>query len=189
MAYGVPDGRDYLLSGPEWLDSEIFDIFATFPPDTPNAEMLLMLQRLLDERFKLKLHRETKEFTAYALLVAKGGPKLHKAIRQGGAYKFQAQPGHAVGSSLTMPPFADRLSRPVFQLDHQVVDFTGLEGTFDLTLDWRPEVTQAEQTTDNLDRPSVFSALKEQLGLALERRKVPLEVIVVDSAMRVPVEN
>ena len=189
MAYGVPDGRDYLFSGPDWLDSERFDIYATFPPDTSDAKMLLMLQRLLDERFKLKLHRETKEFTAYALVVDRGGPKLHKSIRQGGAYKFQAQGGHAVGSSLTMPQFADRLSRPVFQLDHQVVDFTGLNGTFDLTLDWRPETTQAEQISDNLDRPSIFSALKEQLGLALERRKVPLDVLVVDDAIRVPIEN
>jgi uncharacterized protein (TIGR03435 family) len=189
MAHGVPEGREYLLSGPNWLDSENFDIAATFPPETANPGVLVMLQRLLEERFQLKLHRETKEFSAYALVVAKGGPKLHPAVRQGGAYKFSAQAGHAVASSLTMAQLADRLSRPAFQLDRQVVDYTGLTGTYDLTLDWRVETAQIENQTDTTDRPSIFSALTEQLGLSLERRKVALDVLVVDHANRAPTEN
>ena len=189
MAYGVPEGRDYLYSGPGWLDSRNFDVNATFPPDSTNADILLMLQRLLDERFNLKLHRETREFAANALVVAKGGPKLHAAVRQGGAYKFRAQDGHAVGSRVTMAQFADRLSRPDFQLDRPVVDFTGLQGAFDLTLDWRTEPTQTAQTTDMSDKPSLFIALREQLGLALELRKVPLQVFVVDQANNSPSEN
>ena len=188
MAYGVPDGRDYLFSGPDWLDSERFDIAATFPAETPDQQVMPMLQRLLDERFKLTLHHENKEFTVYALVVGKNGAKLHAAAKQTGAYKFSAQAGHAVGSSLTMPQFADRLSRPVFGLNRQVVDFTGLQGRFDLTLDWRPD-TQADDTEAKADLPSLFTALPEQLGLALEKRKVPLEVLVVDHANRVPVDN
>lgn len=189
MAYGVPDGRDYLFSGPEWLKSRNFDVNAIFPPDSTNTEMLLMLQKLLDERFHLKFHRETKEFTAYALVVAKGGSKLHASMMQGGAYRFRAQGGHATGSQVTMAQLADRLSRPDFQLDRPVVDFTGLQGTFDLTLDWRPVATQTEQMTDVSDNPSLFEALQEQLRLALERRRIPLEVFVVDQVNSVPEGN
>jgi uncharacterized protein (TIGR03435 family) len=73
----------------------------------------------------LRLHREGREFSVYALTIAKGGPKLHQTAKPG-PYRFSAQPGHASAFSLSMPQFADRLSRPVFQLDRQVVDFTGL---------------------------------------------------------------
>lgn len=189
MAYGVPDGRDYLFSGPDWLDSERFDIAATFPAETPDQQVMPMLQRLLDERFKLILHHQSREFTVYALVVAKSGAKLQASAKQTAAYKFSAQAGHATGSSLSMPQFADRLSRPVFGLNRQVLDFTGLQGRFDLTLDWRPDSTQAEDTEAKADRPSLFTALPEQLGLSLEKRKVPLDVLVIDHANRVPVEN
>jgi uncharacterized protein (TIGR03435 family) len=72
-----------------------------------------------------------------------------------------------------MPDLADRLSRANFQLDRPVVDFTGLAGRFDLTLDWGP-----------VDGPSIFSAMEEQLGLRLEARKMPLEVLIVDHASK-----
>jgi uncharacterized protein (TIGR03435 family) len=188
MAYGVAEGRDYLFSGPQWLDSERFDITAKFPPETAKAEVLLMLQRLLEERFALKLHREGREFSVYALTIAKGGPKLHPTSKPG-PYRFSAQPGHASGFSLSMPQFADRLSRPVFQLDRQVVDFTGLAGTFDIAIDWRPERTLSDDDTDAAAKSSIFSALSEQLGLKLEPRKTRLDVLVVDSANKVPTPN
>jgi uncharacterized protein (TIGR03435 family) len=185
MAYGVAEGRDYLFAGPDWLDSERFDIFAKFPPETPEHDVLVMLQNLLAERFNFVFHRETRPFSAYALVIGKGGPKLHPAAAPEGSYRFMAQGGHATGFSISMGMFADRLSRPDFQLDHQVVDFTGLKGTFDLTLDWSPSNAQAEDTTG----PSIFTAIQEQLGLKLEPRKVPLEVLVVDHVNRVPVAN
>ena len=93
-----------------------------------------------------------------------------------------------MGVRVTMPQFADRLSRPDFQLGRQVVDFTGLTGTFDLTLDWRPESDRAESLNDD-SRPSIVAALAEQLGLKLEPRKVSLDVLVVDRALKVPIEN
>jgi uncharacterized protein (TIGR03435 family) len=175
MAYGIEDGRNYLLSGPEWIDSERFDILAKFPPETPEREVPLMLQSLLAERFNLAVHRETRQFSAYALVIAKGGAKLHPAEAPQGSYRFKALAGHATGFSISMPMFADRLSRPDFQLDRRVVDFTGLEGTFDIKLDW--------------DDASIFTAIQEQLGLKLEARKVPLEVLVVDRVNRVPTAN
>jgi uncharacterized protein (TIGR03435 family) len=146
-----------------------------------------MLQRLLSERFGLVLHRETREFSAFALVVGKNGtgPKLRAAAAPGGSSKFRALPGHASGSSVSMAQFADRLASPVFQLDRQVVDFTGLTGQFDLTLDWSPDGNQAEDATS----PSITTAIQEQLGLKLEPRKVPLEVFVIDRASKVPTAN
>lgn len=185
MAYGVAEGRDYLFKGPDWLDSEDFDISARFPLGTSDSQVLLMLQRLLDERFKLKLHRESREFSAYALVVDKRGSKL-LATASPGPYRFSVRAGHAVGASLSMAQFADRLSR---QVDRQVIDFTGLTGQYDLTLDFKPETESAQSPDTGSDRPSIFSALPEQLGLRLEPRRVALDVLVVDAAAKVPVDN
>jgi uncharacterized protein (TIGR03435 family) len=173
MAYGVAEGRDYLFSGPDWLDSENFDISAKF---SPGSDALIMLQHLLAERFGLVFHREVRQFSAYALVVAKNGPKLHASEAPEGSYRFRAQGGHAEGFSISMGMLADRLSKPDFQLDRKVVDFTELKGTFDLKLDWSAE------------GPSIFTAIQE-LGLKLEARKVPLEVFVVDRVSRVPTAN
>jgi uncharacterized protein (TIGR03435 family) len=182
MAYGVAEGRDYLLKGPDWMDAENFDISAKFPSGTSESQVLLMLQRLLDERFKLKLHREPHEFSAYALVIDKRGSKLRPAAEPGPFYRFKVNAGHAEGASLSMAQFADRLSK---QVGRQVVDFTGLTGEFDLTLDWRPDA----EPDGASDRPSIFSALPEQLGLRLEPRKISLDVLVVDAAERVPAGN
>ncbi len=185
MAYGIAEGRDYLFAGPDWLDSERFDISARFPMETPERDVLAMLQNLLAERFSFVFHRETREFSAYALVIGKGGPKLRPGAAPEGGYRFKAQGGHAAGSSISMPMLADRLSRPDFQLDRRVVDFTGLKGTFDLTLDWSPNDAEAGEATG----PSIFTAIQDQLGLRLEARKVPLEVLVVDHVNRVPTAN
>jgi uncharacterized protein (TIGR03435 family) len=189
MAYGVADGRDYLFKGPDWLDAESFDISAKFPPETSDSQELLMLQRLLDERFHLKLHREPREFSVYALVVDKRGPKVRPSATPGPNYKFSVRGGHAAGTSLSMAQFADRLSRQAFQVGRPVVDFTGLAGAFDLTLDFQPESEHQEGGSTDSDRASIFSALPEQLGLRLEPRRVSLDLIVVDAALKVPVEN
>jgi uncharacterized protein (TIGR03435 family) len=189
LAYGVDDGQDYLFSGPEWLDSERFDISAKYPLETPRADYLLMFQRLLDERFGLRLHHESRPFTAYALTVAKGGSKL-RPTPNAGAYRFSVQKGHASGFSITMPMLAGRLSRPGFELDRRVVDMTGLTGAFDFTLDWSPNGAASDDPADAPAGPSLFTALQEQLGLKLELRKnMPLEVLVVDHAEKVPAAN
>ena len=185
MAYGIPDSREYLLSGPDWLDSERFDISAKYPPETPDEGVLPMLQKLLGERFGLAVHHETRQISGYALVVGKGGPKLHPAAKPDPLPMFRALPGHASGASASMPDLADRLSRAPFQLDRPVVDFTGLTGRFDLTLEWSP----VDASGENAAGPSVFTAIEEQLGLRLEPRKMPLEVLVVDRANRVPAEN
>ncbi|HVY92284.1 MAG TPA: TIGR03435 family protein [Bryobacteraceae bacterium] len=181
MANGVPEGRSYLFSGPDWLDSENFDVLAKYSPDTLDAQVLQMLQRELEDRFSLRSHRETRQFSAYALILTKDGPKFRASTRQGG-YRFSFQNGHAAGSAITMAMFGDRLSRPDFGLDRPVVDRTGLNGTYDLTFDWKPGEPDSPSA-------SLFTAMQEQLGLKLEARKIPLEVLVVDHAEKVPKGN
>lgn len=88
-----------------------------------------------------------------------------------------------------MAQFADRLSREDFQIGRRVVDAAGLEGTCDLTLDWKLEGGGAANSDAVSDRPSIFSALTEQLGLKPEPRKVSLDALMVDSVLRTPVEN
>lgn len=185
MANEIPESRQYLLSGPDWLDSERFDISTKYPAETPDADVRVMLQNLLAERFHMAVHRETRQFSGYALVVGKGGPKLHLAANPSPFPMFRVLAGHASGSSVSMPDLADRLSRPPFELERPVVDFTGLPGRFDLTLEWSP----ADRQGENGIGPSVITAIEEQLGLRLEPRKLPLLVLVVDRANKVPTEN
>ena len=185
MACGIAEWSDYLLSVPGWMDDERFDISAKAAPGTMDADVLVMLRRLLEDRFGLMLHRETREFSAYALIVAKGGAKVPRAAQPERAYMFRTLPGHASGTSVSMGALAGILSRQVFQLDRRVVDLTGLTGTFDVTLDWAPEGSLGDEAM----KPSLLTALQEQFGLRLEARKIPLEVLVVDRGNRVPTAN
>jgi uncharacterized protein (TIGR03435 family) len=189
MAYDVPEWQKYLISGPDWLDSENLDIQARFPPDTPHSTFLLMFQRLLEERFKMVVRREPKEFSILALVQGKGkkqGLGLHAAAQPGSPSRFRALNGHATGSSISMPMLAGRLSRADFGLDRPVLDYTGLEGTFDLTLDWKQDGAAAVEGGSDA---SIFVAINEQLGLKLEPRKVSLDVLVIERINKVPAEN
>ncbi len=78
-AYGIPDDREYALAGPDWLTTGRFNIQATFPPDTQPQQVRLMTRTLLAARFKLALHRETRQMAVYALVPGKNGPKLRAA--------------------------------------------------------------------------------------------------------------
>jgi uncharacterized protein (TIGR03435 family) len=191
MAYGVEEGRDYLFSGPRWLEDEHFDIEARYPPGTSEGDVLRMLQGLLAERFRLQVHRDSSVFSAYALVTAKRGAKIRPKTlgpNERPVFKRQTLPGHFSASSITMAMFADSLSRPAFQLDRPVVDFTGLSGYFDLTLEWMP-VGAADTPADGASAASVFTALEEQLGLRLESSKIPISVLAIDGIDRVPSPN
>ncbi len=194
MAYDIPEWQSYLLSGPNWLDSENFDVQARFPADTPPPRFLQMFQRLLEERFRMTTRRAPKEFSVLALVRVTGkneAPALHPAASPNGAYRFKAVNGHATGFSISMSMLAGRLSRPDFGLDRPVLDYTGLPGTFDLTLDWKAErnLDGAPAAAGSGSEASIFDAIKEQLGLKLEPRKVSLDVLVIDRANKVPTEN
>jgi len=177
-AYNV---KEYQLSGPDWLNSSdtTFDIKAKAPAGTPRPEIRRMLQTLLAERLKLELHRETRMLPVYYLVAVKGGPKLQQP-KTDGRHGFASAGGHLEATNVTMADFADEMARDT---DRPVFDKTGISGRFDLKLDYSPD------RSDNPDRPSLFTALQEQLGLRLESQKGPVEVLVIDRADRVPSAN
>jgi uncharacterized protein (TIGR03435 family) len=177
-AYRMTDAQVY---GPDWLASERFDIVAKTESGKPQPEMLAAA---LSERFKLTVHRETKEMTVYALVAAKNGPKLKKG--EPGEGDTTSRRGHLTATRTSMAGLARFLAGPNVRLGRLVVDKTGLEGVFDFTLDWTPENGDRK----NADAPpSIFEALQEQLGLKLDAQKGPVEVLIVDHAEKVPTEN
>jgi uncharacterized protein (TIGR03435 family) len=150
-----------------------------------------MLQKLLADRFKLTLHRTTKEFPVYELVTAKNGPKL-KEVEAGGSNTNSGR-GHMTATRISMQRLSEFLSR---QVDRPVLDMTGLKGVFDLTLDWTPDESlsakkpgEGEVAIDAPKSPSLLTALQEQLGLKLQARRAPIEILVVDHAEKVPTEN
>lgn len=178
LAYHVTGAR---LSGPDWLSSTSFDIIAKPPSGSPHDVYRLMTQALLADRFKLAIHHESRILPAFALVVAKNGPKLEKG-EPGGAH-VSSKKTNLTGRGMTMADLAEFLSGRV---DRTVVDKTALDGVFDLHLEWSPD---EKLTDDKAARPSIFTALQEQLGLKLQAEKLPLDVVVVDHIERLPTEN
>ena len=138
-----------------------------------------MLMALLADRFGLVTHRETRTVSGYALVKGKERPKLRasESSRAGQAATFR---GRIVGRATEMVVLASMLGRP---LGAPVVDKTGIKGTYDFELNFAP----VESPDSSL--PSIFTAIKEQLGLKLESQKVPLQMLVIDNCQRVPTEN
>ena len=143
-----------------------------------------MLQSLLADRFHLALHRETREIPVYALVPGKNGPKFHESppdakgiLRMNGRGKLVAMGG-------TMTQLAGWFSN-ANGVDRPVLDETGLGGHYDFTLEWaNPRTTDASDSTV----PWIFTAMREQLGLKLEPRRAPVEVLVIDH-VDLPGEN
>ncbi len=159
------------LFGADALLSEKYDIAAKAEhPVSPDA-MLRMLQALLVDRFKLVVRRDTKKVPVYALTIGKGGPRLQPGDPPDGGSVVLRTPEHAGGTeprsghlifkNESMPDFAWALSRMAAIGDRVVVDNTGLKGTYDFELSFER------------DGPSVFAALREQLGLKLSQRQRP----------------
>jgi uncharacterized protein (TIGR03435 family) len=189
--YRIPYWR--MSGGPAWLDSDLWDIAATLPPNMPaNRDELthladLMVQALLADRFKLAVHREMRDLPVYELVVAKSASKLKPSSTD----KFSAKIGpgrielHHVSMAVfvTYLYFPPQFSRQV--ADRPVLDKTGLEGFFDLTFDWAPDTVAPNSTATG---PSIYTALEEQTGLKLEPRKAPFEFLVIDHVEK-PAEN
>jgi uncharacterized protein (TIGR03435 family) len=172
---------DAQVSGPSWLESERFDITAKAESGKPEPAML---QAVLADRFKLTVHRETKEQTLYELVVAKNGPKLKQSVAA--ENDMTSRRGHLTATHASMSGLAHFLAGPNLKLGRPVVDKTGLDGAFDFTLDWTLD-SEAEKSADH--PPSIFVALQEQLGLKLEARRGPVEVLIVDHVERIPTDN
>jgi uncharacterized protein (TIGR03435 family) len=189
--------------GPSWFDSDRYEILAKTPGDVrPDLdEQMAMLRQLLADRFQLKFHREEKEFSLYALTVAKGGPKFKESTISLDAAPEGPPPLVFVlgpdgiscpGRSATIAELASILQRAALELP--VVDKTGLTGRYDFDLKWTPDETQFGGEAVKIpgakdsDKADLFTALQQQLGLKLQAAKGPLLALVVDHAEK-PSEN
>ena len=193
VAYAIPD--DQILGGPDWLNSEGFDVDAKIGKSIIDemqkrgrvygvSGRTLMLQALLSDRFRLSFHRETKDLRVYALAIAPHGPKVQPATSGDtypngiknpdgspmGANILSAEEGKLVGQGIPIARLVKELS--LYYLHRTVLDKSGLTDKYDLTLQWTPEESQA----------AILAAVQEQLGLKLESKNAPIEVLVVDHA-------
>lgn len=184
-AFNLDDGR--LLNVPGGLGSARFDVMAKAAGDDPApGQMQLMMRTLLAERFKLVVHTETRELTAYKLVVDTAGSKLRLSnpVEPPGSNPFTMRAaGHLAGTRVTATMLAKVLSN---QLGRPVEDETGFAGVFDFVLQWSPDAADpaAEQSP-----ASLFTALREQLGLRLVARRMPVDVVVIDRVDPRPTEN
>ncbi len=174
-AYLVQDYQ--ILGGPNWMNSAGFDIEARASAGTgepPRDQVLKMIQALLAERFHLGLHGETRQLPVYNLVVGKTGSKL-KPAESNAAPARTLKMGELSTQKMSMATLANLLA---FDLKRPVKDETGLHGEFAFTLEWT--LGLGESDTGQLSRPSLFTAVQEQLGLKLEAAKGPVEILVID---------
>jgi uncharacterized protein (TIGR03435 family) len=181
-AYTIPE--DQILGGPKWIDELGYDILAKADHPAGEPELLTMLQPLLADRFRLQLHHETRTVPGYTLTLAKGGIKATPAdpSRHSGGNGGR---GFIDSAASQLSELTIRLSA---LLGQPVVDMTGDNRKFDFHLRWTPDDAQTGTDSAAPDRPSLFTALQEQLGLKLESGKVSGDVLVVDHA-ELPTDN
>jgi uncharacterized protein (TIGR03435 family) len=180
-AYGIQDPE---LVAPDWLETARFDIQAKPPAIHPKEYLHPMLKTLLEDRFKLSAHRETRTIPAYALVIGKDGLKIKEV--EPGEGKTNTSGSRFAGTKVTMHRLAQFLSQ---MLDRPVIDQTGTQGVFDIDLHFAWEELTATAPKQPANGPSIFTALQEQLGLKLQSEKLPVEVVVVDHIERVPTGN
>jgi uncharacterized protein (TIGR03435 family) len=183
-AYNM-DNRQ-IVGGPKWSDSKRYDIVGKVEAASAPApgKTKLMLQALLAERFRLKVHSDTREMPVYVLTIAKGGSKMKPRIAgDGGPTGMLVNGAKWPGRNTTIQFLILTLGKLV--LDRPILDRTGLPGGYDFDLSWRPDPSQFHGMGDNVpsnpDDPDLFTALQEQLGLTLKAQKGPAPVIVVDN--------
>jgi uncharacterized protein (TIGR03435 family) len=195
LAYPVQE----IVGGPEWINTERFDIEGRIDGAPTQPQMLEMLRTLLADRFKLVVHKEVRQMPAFALAVARAdgrpGPQLRRtdpclapppnpdprpatSPRCGG---FSIGNGSLTGRGVTMTQLAAEL--PSATEGRHVVDRTGLAGAFDVNVTWNADALNPAVESVNT-APSIFAAIQEQLGLRLEPITAPIDVIVIDRAER-----
>lgn len=205
IAYRV---KEYQVAGPAWLGEQEWEIVAKLPEGAPQSQMPDMMQTLLASRFKLQVHHDKKEVSGLALVVAGGGPKLKKADeataagRGRGGFRMSTGPsgGRMIAPRATMAMLATTVS---ILMGMPVFDDTHLDGTYNIDLEYGPDdlataarshaasnPAPASAPADDAaePRPSIYTSI-QKLGLKLEARKVPVDVIVVDHAEKTPSEN
>jgi uncharacterized protein (TIGR03435 family) len=182
-----------ISGGPGWAESDHYDILAVTPGDVrpTRDEQMAMLRTLLTERFKLTFHLEQREFSIYALELAKSGPKLKLSAAppdDPAALVSTVYPQRILlpARNASMAEFASLLQRAV--LDRPVVDRTSLTGKYDFDLEWAPDETQfgGDIPAASAEAPAapLFSAIQQQLGLKLEATRGLVAALVIDKAER-----
>jgi uncharacterized protein (TIGR03435 family) len=228
IAYKV---KDHQISAPEWMAGQRFDIAGKLPEGATGEQIPDMIKSLLEDRFQMKLHRDSRDFPVYALIVVKGGAKLKESALEalpegtdaskanvnvqaaGGPQGVSMSFGRGAfirfgdnkleGAKITMAQFADMMAR---FMDKPVVDMTELTSTYDFSLQFTPEDYRAMLIRSAIAAgvslpPQALMALNyegagdsihasmQALGLKMESRKAPLEVLVVDSVRKTPTDN
>ena len=199
-AYGLPR---YRIQGPGWIDTGRYDVFAKLPDGAPADQVPAMLRGLLVERFQLVVRREVREENVYILSAGRNGPKLTKSriemeTRADSAPYLPANSidfnaGRLAIPGVTVAQFANTLA---VLLGNPVLDQTGIEGVFDISLSvsasefdaMRGSAPGAEGTHAS-DPGSTLAAGLKELGLDWGTRKAPIERLVVESALRTPLGN
>jgi uncharacterized protein (TIGR03435 family) len=184
-AYSV---KPFQVVAPDWLDGARFDVTAKYPEGTKDADRPAMLRGLLEERFKLVTHSETKELPAYALTVSKGGLKIKAVESDKNGGTSSNSNNNAVKLQVTAIPMTDVADYLARRLGSAVVDKTGVEGLFSFELHW----TMDDPNGGPSGGAAEFAAIQEAigtLGLHLQSTKTSVQVVVVDHVERVPTEN
>jgi uncharacterized protein (TIGR03435 family) len=185
------DKESYQILGPDWLDSDMFDIAAKLPPDSTEDQFRMMLQNLLREHFGMTAHREKRDLPVYVLTAG-------KAVSGKGGVRI-SPPGRAPNLTCkhcTLGQFVEKLGNPG---GRPVFDRTGLDGVYDFALSFEPDFGVCRRcdgppppsaTAVSIDTPPVLTvAVQQQLGLKLEAKKMPIDVIVIDRIEKTPAGN
>jgi uncharacterized protein (TIGR03435 family) len=196
QAYAIPANR--ILDGPKWLGSTHFDIQAKMEDDQAEhlqaltrdqrrLETQIIFQQFLADRFHLVVHWETRELPVYALIVGKKGSQLQPTKDSTGGTSISSNGSRSssqfTAKGVTLPDLATAMTRELSgELGRDIVDKTGIEGKYDLTLKWSRDALSTEGVSTSETFPSLFTAIQEQLGLRLDPRKAPVRVLVVDHA-------
>jgi uncharacterized protein (TIGR03435 family) len=200
LAYQIPNYR--VVAGEPWMTRERFDINATITTPRTPGDFRIMLRNLLADRFALRVHREERVMDVYALTMARAdgrlGPDIARvshpcakdvAARENRCYSSEGTGTYSsFGGDWGQKIFVDYLER---ESGRPVIDRTGLSGQFNLTLRFNPQMQRLPESAPGgvtaaelEERPVLFTAVREQLGLKLEPASAPVEVMVIDSAQR-----
>jgi uncharacterized protein (TIGR03435 family) len=208
-----PSDTSELIGAPDWIQSERYDVNAKAEGNPARDEMQAMLRALLADRFKLAMHYETREQPVYALMLSRSDGRLGAEIRRSALDCEAVAAANRIGRPLDVPlpangapacgmsagggtlriggmPLRSLAGSIAGATGRVIVDKTGLEGNYEVTLRYatQPAALTAPNAAGVNDPPSIFTALREQLGLKLEPDRAPLQMIVIDHIER-PTED